>query len=200
MDRRAIADYRMRTADLYAEVRRTGASEESWTTWRAGRDRLLRTHVESPLYPVAQDWPGQPFWEYDPSWHVLGEVIPDTDGTAIEIQQASGLVERFDHAGVIRFEHDGTAYELPIYWAWSYSGGWFLPFRDATSGSETFGVGRYLLDQAKSANLGEIEGRLVLDFNFSYHPSCVWGDWLCPLPRPESTLPVGVLAGEKATA
>ena len=139
-----------------------------------------------------------PFWPYDPSWRLLGDVDPAVSGASIEVQQSSGLVECFDHAGVIRFHRGPAHYELPIYWTRSYAGGWFLPFKDATAGTATFGVGRYLLDQAKSADLGVEGERLVLDFNFAYHPSCVWGDWLCPLPRPESTMDVAVEAGERS--
>ena len=37
---------------------------------------------------------------------------------------------------------------------------------------ETYGAGRYLLDTVKGADLGISDGRLVLDFNFAYNPSC----------------------------
>ena len=197
-DRRSIADFRTRVADLYADVRRSGTSEASWRTWRRDRDALLLTHPDSPITGAGEGWPGQAFWDYDPTWRVLGEIDPDATGPGIEIHQQTGLIDRFDHVGVVRFTRDGADHELPIYWARSYSGGWFLPFKDATAGKETFGVGRYLLDQAKSSHLGTEEDRLVLDFNFAYHPSCVWGDWLCPLARPESLLPIRVEAGERA--
>ncbi len=40
--------------------------------------------------------------------------------------------------------------------------------------------------------------RLVLDFNYAYHPSCVYSDrWSCPLAPPENHLPVAVTAGER---
>ena len=47
-----------------------------------------------------------------------------------------------------------------------------MPFADATAGEETYGAGRYLLDTVKGADLGTRDGRLVLDFNFAYNPSC----------------------------
>lgn len=67
-----------------------------------------------------------------------------------------------------------------------YAGGLFLPFRDATNGRETYGAGRYLLDAAKSADLGGDLGRgtLLLDFNFAYQPSCAFDPrWACPWHR-----------------
>ena len=58
--------------------------------------------------------------------------------------------------------------------------------------------GRYLLDQAKGADLGTSpDGRLVLDFNFAYHPSCAHDDrWTCPLAPPDAVIAGPVRAGE----
>ena len=43
-----------------------------------------------------------------------------------------------------------------------------MPFLDATSGSESYGAGRYL------DLYPEADGTYVLDFNLAYHPSCVY--------------------------
>jgi len=68
----------------------------------------------------------------------------------------------------------------------------------ATSGRETYGGGRYVLDTVKGADLGEEDGRLVLDFNFAYNPSCSYDPgWVCPLAPPVNRLAVAVEAGEK---
>ena len=89
---------------------------------------------------------------------------------------------------------------LTIYWMAGYAGGLFLPFRDTTNGTTTYGAGRYLLDAAKSADLGGSadRGTLILDFNFAYHPSCAFDPrWSCPLAPPENRLDVAVEAGER---
>ena len=87
---------------------------------------------------------------------------------------------------------------LDLYWLDGYGGGVFLSFADATSGSETYGAGRYLLDTVKGADLGETDGRLVLDFNFAYNPSCAYDPrWVCPLAPPGNRLTVPVRAGER---
>jgi uncharacterized protein len=87
---------------------------------------------------------------------------------------------------------------LEVFWLDAYGGGVFIPFRDATSGSSTYGGGRYLLDTAKGADLGSIDDRLVLDFNFAYHPSCVYDPkWVCPLAPPSNRLAVAIEAGER---
>jgi uncharacterized protein (DUF1684 family) len=81
-----------------------------------------------------------------------------------------------------------------------YSGGFFLPSRDATNGRTTYGAGRYMLDTAKGADLGSdpARGTLVLDSNFAYHPSCAFDPrWSCPLAPVENRLDVPVEVGER---
>jgi uncharacterized protein (DUF1684 family) len=69
---------------------------------------------------------------------------------------------------------------------------YFLPFRDRTSGHETYGAGRYV--EVAPAR----DGRVVVDFNYAYNPNCAYSpDWSCPLPPPENWLKVPLEAGEK---
>ena len=86
-----------------------------------------------------------------------------------------------------------------LYWITGYGGGLFLPFGDATAPGETFGGGRYVLDAIKGADLGTRDGRLIVDFNFAYNPSCAHTPaWTCPLAPPENHLPTPIRAGEMA--
>ena len=68
----------------------------------------------------------------------------------------------------------------------------FIPFRDTTSGKETYGAGRYLeLDENAS-------GIYTIDFNLAYNPYCAYNiDFSCPLPPEQNTLKVAIRAGEK---
>jgi uncharacterized protein (DUF1684 family) len=67
----------------------------------------------------------------------------------------------------------------------------FFVFRDATSGSETYGASRFL-----TADL-PVAGRTVLDFNRAYNPPCAFTPHAtCPLPVSENVLQVPVRAGE----
>jgi uncharacterized protein (DUF1684 family) len=76
-----------------------------------------------------------------------------------------------------------------------------LPFRDATSGRDTYGGGRYLLDTVKGADLGHEVDEIILDFNYAYHPSCVHDSrWSCPLAPHENWMEVEVRAGERLAA
>jgi hypothetical protein len=101
------------------------------------------------------------------------------------------------HVGTLRFALDGVDLELGAYWLDGYAGGLFVPFADSTSGSQTYGGGRYALDTAKGADLGGAGDRVVLDFNFSYAPSCAHdARWRCPLAPAANRLGIPVLAGE----
>jgi hypothetical protein len=90
--------------------------------------------------------------------------------------------------------------ELTLYWLGGYGGGVFLPIRDGSTGRDTYGGGRYLLDTIKGADLGRApDGRVILDFNFAYNPSCAYSDaWVCPLSPPENTLRAAIRVGEMA--
>lgn len=196
----ALSAFRRLVADNYAEVRRLGADPVSWLEWRARRDAIFRDHPESPVPASARArFRGMAFHEYDPSWRLLATVEDAAGGDPASAGPAadpSGA--RFTRIGVVVTEREGQAIRLPLLWLEGYGGGLFLPFRDATSGDTTYGGGRYLLDQAKGADLGVApDGRLVLDFNFAYHPSCAHdARWTCPLAPPDAAIAGPVRAGE----
>jgi len=65
-------------------------------------------------------------------------------------------------------------------------------FRDATTGSETYSVGRYL-DPEPLRN-----GTWLVDFNNCYNPACATSPYYnCPIPSKANTLKVAIRAGEK---
>jgi uncharacterized protein (DUF1684 family) len=103
-----------------------------------------------------------------------------------------------ERAGTARFSLAGETLSLSVFWLLDYAGGFFVSYRDATSGDQTYGAGRYLLDTAKGADLGAEGGRMLLDFNFAYQPSCSYDpQWSCPLPPPENWLTIPIRAGER---
>ena len=118
-----------------------------------------------------------------------------------EVPTSGDEMFAFTRVGRASFELNQESASLEIYWLKGYAGGLFLPFRDATSGSETYGAGRYLFDTAKGADLGSQGDRLVFDFNFAYNPSCSYDPrWVCPLAPAPNRLASAVPAGEKHRA
>ncbi|MDE3133997.1 MAG: DUF1684 domain-containing protein [Acidobacteriota bacterium] len=194
----ALADWRRRTAEIYGEVRTAADPDDGHARWRAGRDRLFREHAQSPLAPADPlRASGLPYWPYDPRWRVTSPVLSEPEPARYEIQTAPGELTRIRQIVWVELP-DPIGGRLAVWWLEQYGGGLFVPFRDATAGTSTYGAGRYLLDTAKGADLGLDGERLVLDFNFSYHPSCRYDPaWQCPLAPPQNVLGVAVEAGER---
>ena len=190
-----LLDWRRRIFSLYAEVR-AGEPAAGHARWRAVRDELFRMHPQSPLDAAGQaGFTGLRSFSYDPALRFSAAVEP-RPGKRVDIQTSTGEAMAMRRFGVVALPV-GT---LEVYWIDVYGGGVFIPFRDATSGSLTYGGGRYLLDTIKGADLGSTDrGELVLDFNFAYHPSCHYHHrWSCPLAPPENHLTVPIEAGELA--
>ena len=187
VDKLSLLDWKRRIFALYAEVRADTDTERAWDHWCAVRDELYRTHPQSPRPGGAPS-----YFPYDASLRFAARVDPVEPAT-LEIPGSAASVTRFIRFAVVQFgEH-----ALELYWLDGYGGGVFLPFRDATSGSATYGAGRYLLDTVKGADLGGTDDSLVLDFNFAYNPSCAWDDsWACPLAPPANKLSIPVTGGE----
>ena len=194
-----LLDWKRRVFQLYAEVRAAADPEEAWRHWRRVRDELFATHPQTAL-PLERRaaFAGLEYFAYDPAFRVLAEVesAPEDPRTIAGSAGSAILFRRFARA---RFDLAGEERSLELYWLEGYGGGVFVPFADATSGSETYGGGRYLLDTVKGADLGMGEGgRLLLDFNFAYNPSCSYDPrWACPLTPAANRLAFRVCAGEK---
>jgi uncharacterized protein (DUF1684 family) len=195
-----LGDFRLQVNDLYASVRsRWDNPQAAWMLWQAGRDDLFGNHPQSGLKPEDRAaFSGLSYFPYDPNFRCVADVDTDVPGDVIEVILEDDGLMRLKPIGRVWLPFAGDE-SLSLYWILGYGGGIFLPFRDATNGGETFGGGRYLLDSIKGADLGRQSGRLVLDFNFSYNPSCAYSpQWHCPLPPPENWLSCPIRAGEKA--
>ena len=190
-----LLDWRRRIAGLYADIRSNPEPLAAHDHWRMTRDRMLREHPESPV-PEARraDFPGAPVAPYDPKLRFELEVDPAVSAQRLEfISGTDGLV-CFDLVGCLHVPGVG---DLAVWWLASYGGGLFVPVKDATAGSATYGGGRYLIDTVKGADLGGDDGRLVVDFNFAYNPSCAYDPaWACPLAPPGNTVSSSLVAGE----
>lgn len=211
-----LADWRRRIADLYARVRAvaTGDPEGAWQDWRATREALFREHPQSPVPAAARAAFRARHWPYDPAFRLEAAVEPDPPtepaarafgsaapgGLSMLLPISTGGREALERVGTVAIPCPAGERRLGVYWMSGYAGGLFLPFRDATNRTETYGAGRYLLDAAKSADLGPgaVQGTLVLDFNFAFQPSCAFDPkWACPLAPPENRLDLRIEAGER---
>jgi uncharacterized protein len=113
---------------------------------------------------------------------------------AILMGTSTGSERVYERVGWVSFTVDGVMVRLALYAAEGDEQPVeaFVPFRDATSGKETYGSGRYVE--------AELSGDTVmLDFNLAYNPYCAYADrWSCPIPPKENWLEVPIRAGELA--
>ena len=194
----SLLDWRRTISELYAEVRATPDKRRAWGRWQATRSRLFREHPESPIPPDQRDgYTGPHLYDYDPGWCLTAAVEP-VESRRLEIVTSTVEAMAFTRIALARLSHADTELTLDLYWLEGYGGGLFLPFADTTSGQETYGAGRYLLDTVKGADLGFEDRRLCVDFNFAYQPSCAYDPrFTCPLAPPDNRLAVPVRAGER---
>jgi uncharacterized protein (DUF1684 family) len=197
-ERMELADWRRKVNELYAAIRAGIDPESAWAVWKQERDGLYRSHSQSPI-PAAErgDATAPEYYPYDPALRTLAD-IDAADGATFELPDSAAGHMIAERAGTARFLLHGEQRSLSVFWLLDYAGGFFVSFRDATSGTATYGAGRYVLDTAKGADLGTTGGRVVLDFNFAYQPSCSYDPrWSCPLPPRENWLTIPIRGGER---
>ncbi len=168
--------------------------------FRLDKDEFFKTHPGSPI-PESERaaFTGLPYYPVDEALAFDDRVLEPYTGdepSNFQIPTSDGQLRPAHRAGVLRFELDGAPRQLTAY---TFDGGdeesLFVPFLDQTSGTETYGAGRYLDLEP------EEDGTYSLDFNLAYHPSCVYDPiFSCPLTPAENRLPVRIEAGERLAA
>ncbi len=161
---------------------------------RAEKDEYFRFAPDSPIEPDDREaFPGLAYFPVDPAYRFEGLELGPYEGTEPEIfgmPTSTDDVRRAVRAGTFRFALRGQQLRLVAY---DLGGGeLFVPFLDATSGTDTYGAGRYLDLES------EDDGTYTLDFNLAYFPLCAYSPWYsCPLTPAENRLAVRIEAGER---
>jgi uncharacterized protein (DUF1684 family) len=165
--------------------------------YRAEKDAFFRSGHGSPI-PAAERsaFKGLPYFPVDEGLRFEGLTLEPYTGSEpvmFQIPTSDGQLREAERAGVLRFDKGGTSHSLTGY---TLAGGGsesvFVPFLDLTSGTESYGAGRYL------DLYPEHDGTYALDFNLAYHPSCVYDPkYSCPLTPAENRLPIRIEAGER---
>lgn len=205
MDRFAdLWDYRARVGQIYRRVREghdlEGADPAGiHRAFREARDELFATHPQSALDELQKSaFHGLAYFDHDPALRLILPLEP-AESETLEFQLPEDGLVRAERFARVHFTINHQECTLALYWLLGYGGGVFLPFRDATGGTQTYGGGRYLLDTIKHADLGHRGNQVVIDFNYAYNPSCAYNPrWVCPLAPLENRLSVPIHAGEKA--
>jgi uncharacterized protein (DUF1684 family) len=162
--------------------------------FRARKDQAFRRASESPLTPAQRiAFVGLAYYPENPDLVIQTVLEPSEDpGEEVSLETSTGDVATYWRAGIARFAVDGQAAQVTLFAAEDRDE-LFLPFRDATSGDETYGGGRYL-----EVEPPDPAGQITIDFNDAYNPYCAYNaDWSCPIPPVENWLAVPIRAGEK---
>jgi hypothetical protein len=165
---------------------------------RAEKDRFLAEHRQSPIPPDERDaFDGLDYFDPDPDYRVDATVTVYDDPEGIEMETSDGRTVRYERVVGFTFELDGETYELQGYrQPGDDAEGIFVPFRDKTTGQQTYKDGRYMeLEPEHSLERGD---EVTVDFNLAYSPFCAFSEtFSCPLPPEENWLDTTVEAGEK---
>ena len=166
---------------------------------RREKDYFFREDPESPIpQSLRARFVGLAYFPVEPKYRVHAKLVREPNPQRVVMATSKGVPRDMVRIGFFEFEIDGTKLRLAAYKSVPPPGhrhedhSLFVPFRDATSGKETYGAARYL----------DIEERptddYVLDFNLAYSPYCAYSDaYICPFPPQETRLAVPIRAGEK---
>ncbi|QLD86310.1 DUF1684 domain-containing protein [Natronomonas halophila] len=198
------------------------AWREELQSYRAQKDDQFASSRQSPLPPEErEDFDGLDYFDPDPDYRVEATVeLVDSDETVTMETTADGE-QLYERAARLHFELADASGEtdehtLVAYQRVDHEGGsLFVPFRDKTTGQQTYPGGRYMELHTEGASRsdansssgeqsdprdGELEdgATVPLDFNLAYSPFCAYSEaYECPLPPQENWLEVAVAAGER---
>jgi len=174
---------------------------EDTETWRRAlfrfreqKDEFFRLSHESPL-PHAERaaFKGLKYFEPSPDLRFETGLQRYQDTQSVVMITSKGSRQLFNRAGHFDLTMGGQAIRVIAYQsAERPDPNLFIPFRDGTSGKESYGAARYLDLEV------EHNDQYAVDFNFAYNPYCAYSDdFVCPFPPRENWLTVPIRAGEK---
>lgn len=158
--------------------------------FRSDKDDFFKQSEQSPLTHEAQhNFDGLAYFE--PNDDLVFEVSLDAvEPTDVTIATTAGEERTYSRVATATVSVDGEDTTVALYSTGHE--GLFLPFRDATSGSETYGAGRYIDVHPQG------DGTVMIDFNYAYAPFCAYNEnYSCALPPHENWLSVAIRAGER---
>ena len=166
---------------------------------RREKDFFFKEEHESPIpHELRDKFSGLAYFPVDSKDRIRSRLVRDPNPQRVVLATSKGIPRDMIRVGAFEFEIHGTKQRLAAYKAVSLPGhhhedrSLFVPFRDATSGKESYGAARYLDIEEQPAD------EYILDFNVAYNPYCAYSDdYVCPFPPRENWLTVPIRAGEK---
>ncbi|MGB7848842.1 MAG: DUF1684 domain-containing protein [Candidatus Acidiferrum sp.] len=143
---------------------------------------------------LRKNFAGLNWFPIDESYRVTARYVPYDSPKQLDSQNVLGDPIKLDIVGYLTFSLHGQNFRLDV--ESNSDGGFFIVFRDLTSGKETYPASRFIdTDPPKEAPNGKT---VDLDFNKAYNPPCAYNPYTtCPLPLPGNRLGIAIPAGEK---
>jgi uncharacterized protein (DUF1684 family) len=162
--------------------------------FREQKDEMFRTEHDSPLGHDGQTQLRElKYFDPDPSFRFETSLHRNTLTQSVIMTTSKGTRQLFNDIGHFELPIAGQMVSLHAYQsAERQDQSIFVPFRDGTSGKESYGAARYLDLEV------EHDDRYAVDFNYAYNPYCAYSDaYVCPFPPAENWLKIPIPAGEK---
>jgi uncharacterized protein (DUF1684 family) len=166
-------------------------------TEREQKDKLFKMHPQSPVSLEQQrKFKGLDYYYPDSDYRIECQSHEHKKKGILKIEDTQGSERVFFKRGEFKFKINGTNCQLQSYKNSPEEDRLFVPFRDTTSGKETYGAGRYLDLEPQTHQIPG--GKWMLDFNQASNPWCADNkEYACPFVSLENWLKVEIQAGEK---
>jgi uncharacterized protein (DUF1684 family) len=189
------ATFRVRDADTTAATVGPSGIGLGRFTLRLSHQRFPAIIVFDPRSPRFADYKELTWFPVDPAYRYILPLTPNPKPDTVVILSTRGNRRRAVRVGWFDFAVKGRACRLHAVRLLEPGVGEndiSVLFRDATTGKESYAVGRYVDPERLP------DGRYLLDFNLCYNPACAVSDhYNCPIPPKENVLKVAIRAGEK---
>jgi uncharacterized protein (DUF1684 family) len=164
---------------------------------REEKNKFFLLHPQSPVpFEERKRLKGLDYYPLNPNYRFELELHEHDEKKVVKMAYTKGDEQEFLRWGEFQFRVSGQEQILQAYKSNSEEDRLFIPFKDETSGRETYGAGRYIdLEPERDR---PAERKWILDFNRAYNPWCVYSEaYTCPFVPRENWLKAPIRAGEK---
>ncbi|MBI5709467.1 MAG: DUF1684 domain-containing protein [Candidatus Eisenbacteria bacterium] len=188
------ATFKLKDAERREAVLGPSSIQAGRFTLRLSHQRFPAIIVFDPQSPRFRDYKGLRWFPVNLGYRYEVQLTPNPRPDTVIILSTRGSRRRAVRVGWFDFMAGRTACRLEATRLLEPGVGendLAVFFRDATTGKESYGVGRYVDPQRLQ------DGRYRLDFNLAYNPACAVSEhYNCPLPPRANALRVAIRAGE----
>jgi uncharacterized protein len=169
-------------------------------TFQNELNKEYKSKTTSPLkQPDLRKFKRHNFFPINLDFVVEAQLTLTPDSKFTPMKATGTIVQEYRTFAIAHFQLNGQPYSLHLYQSKNlmnkpeYKDYLFLPFTDLTSGTETYGGGRYI-----GLRIPKEGTTITINFNLAYNPYCAYNEkYSCPLVPKENELPVAIQAGVK---